>query len=121
MKKGDFTETVIQTAQAFGWLVAHFRSVRIARADGTFYYATPVAGDAEGFPDTFMVQPVKGWRLVAELKGDTGTPKPNQRAWLEACERVGIPAYRWRPKDWDEIQKVLRDGPGSEGVSRLCR
>ena len=103
--ESEFAREVIALAQDLGWLVAHFRSVPVVRADGTVYWQTPVQGDGSGFPDLIMV---RGDRcVVAELKFGKNDTTPEQEAWLESFRRAGIPAYKWWPEDMAEIQTVL--------------
>ncbi len=84
---------------------------------------------AAGFPDLVLL---RGVRLIfAELKADGKYPTPAQREWLDELRGVGeavdgavgraqvvvvddpdtpepsVEAYVWRPKDWDEIERVL--------------
>lgn len=55
--------------------------------------------------------------IAAELKrGYDSELRPDQDAWLEALGQH-IPAYEWRPDNWDEIEGVLRDGPKAGGES----
>lgn len=101
----EFTKEVIEFAQARGWKVAHFRTVRVARMNGEIYYETPVQGDGKGFPDLLMVRGTE--KLVAELKVKGNTTSEEQDAWLDAFRLAGIPAFVWFPKDWDMIELVL--------------
>ena len=56
--------------------------------------------------------------MAAELKrGYDSEPREDQEEWLEALGQH-IPAYTWRPENWDEIENVLRDGPASAGATR---
>lgn len=63
--------------------------------------------NASGWPDLFLV---RGDRLiVAELKRDGEQPTPAQRGWLEALKAVRhILVGVWRPRDVDDVTKVLR-------------
>ena len=48
--------------------------------------------------------------LAAELKRDFDSElRPEQQEWIEALGQH-IPAYTWRPENWDEIENILRDG-----------
>ena len=90
-------------AAHYGWRAFHLRdrdSIHIVRG--------------RGFPDLVM------WRknydtgqidmLAAELKRDLESElRPEQEEWIEALGQH-IPAYTWRPENWDEIEGILRDG-----------
>jgi hypothetical protein len=101
----EFQDRVIELAHVHGWRVAHFRPVRIQRANGTVYYETPVAADGAGWPDCCLVRERVIW---AELKRQNGALQPNQREWREALLGAGAEWYCWRPSDLDEIERVLR-------------
>jgi hypothetical protein len=107
ISEDTFQQHVLNVAEDNGWLRAHFRTVRIARADGSFYYATPVQADGEGFPDLVLVRE----RIIyAELKSEIGILRPEQEVWKKAIEAAGGEYYLWRPSDWAEINKILRRG-----------
>ena len=107
-----FTEDVIETAQRHGWQTFHLRdrdSIHIVRGRGfpdlVMYRKDPETGDAE--------------LVAAELKRSYDVePRDEQREWLSALDQH-FPALTWYPEDWDEIERVLKDGPGStRSVSR---
>ncbi len=102
-----FQEQVIQLAHVYGWKVAHFRGVRIQRANGSTYYQTPVQADGKGFPDLVLA---RGEHVIfAEVKSEKGRLAPEQQEWLDALAG-GADVYVWRPSDWDEIEGVLKGG-----------
>lgn len=52
---------------------------------------------------------VKGKRLVfAELKSVKGKYSAEQNRYLQLLAATAAEVYRWRPKDWPEIERVLR-------------
>jgi hypothetical protein len=109
VKESEFLSQVIETAQLLGWACAHFRGVRIQRKDGSCYYATPVQADGEGFPDLLLL---KGKKMIC-LECKVGGRKPTERQmrWLSMLARVpGIECYVCRPKDWPEIEMMLKGG-----------
>lgn len=111
VKEEEFQNGVIHLARVLGWRVAHFRGVRIQRANGGIYYQTPVQADGKGFPDLVLVHEQKKRTVFAELKSESGKCSPEQYAWLEAlkvtpCNEV----YLWRPSDWESIKDVLMAG-----------
>lgn len=106
LSEAEFLGQVIDLAHLNGWLVAHFRPMR--KANGG--WETPCQADAKGFPDLFMVHPLRH-RLAAELKVGRNRVTPEQDRWLDAMEVAGIPAFVWTPDEWDEIESVLKHGP----------
>ena len=59
--------------------------------------------------------------FAAELKrGYDSELRPEQSEWIDAL-RQHIPAYEWRPEDWDEIESVLKDGPAANGAAARRR
>ena len=92
-----FMQMVIDAARLLGWRVYHtFDSRR----------------SPEGFPDLVLVR--DGRLVFAELKTERGKLSPSQQAWLAELEEVryqrGIEVYTWRPRDWEQIERVLRGG-----------
>ncbi len=109
MNESDFQETIIDAAHLFGWRVAHFRTVRIARSNGQVYYATPVQADGEGFVDLVLVHPVQKRVLWVEVKSDTGVLSPAQVGWKVLLESANQEWYCWRPgDDWETIELILK-------------
>lgn len=100
----EFMNNVIELAHIRGWLVAHFRSVRIVRRDGSTFWATPVQADGKGFVDLELCRD----RVVhIELKKAGGTRSPEQLMWAERLLSAGAEYYCWQPTDWVEIEAVL--------------
>lgn len=50
-----------------------------------------------GFPDWVILGP--GGILFRELKRESKSPTPSQRAWLALLRGVGLDADVWRPSD----------------------
>ena len=106
VRESTFTDQVIDTAHHHGWQSFHLRdrdSIHIVRG--------------RGFPDLVMYRKDEDTGRVeliaAELKrGYDSELRPEQSEWLDAL-RQHIPAYEWRPEDWDEIESTLEQGPGS--------
>jgi hypothetical protein len=109
--KRDYTEEafqqqIIDLAHLHGWRVAHFRTVRIQRKDGSVYYATPVQADGEGFPDLILLKYCDC--IIAEVKADKGKLSYSQKHWLSKWDDIPkVSVYVWRPRDWPEIEKRL--------------
>ena len=105
--EAQLQHTVIELAQALGWLAAHFRAAQTSRG-----WRTPVEGDGAGFPDLVLARGARGnspGRLIfAELKSDRGTLSPTQVRWLDTLRASGCEVYVWRPADIDDITQILR-------------
>jgi len=86
----QFDRQVVQLAKLCGWLCYHtWRSVN----------------SEAGFPDRVFV---RGGRLIfAELKSDTGKETADQTTWLTALRATSAEVYLWRPRDFDDIQRIL--------------
>lgn len=71
-----------------------------------FYHTRDSRGSDDGFPDCVIARP--GRLFVAELKVKTD-PTPDQLRWLALFQSAGIPAYLWRPADWNLIETIARN------------
>lgn len=89
-----FQGQVMSLLRMLGWLAYHtYSSMR----------------SQKGFPD---ICAVKGRRvLFIELKREAGYATAEQSTWLEALRAAGQEAYLWKPSHWNEILKVLKEGP----------
>jgi len=106
MSEAAWQEIVVDLAHQFGWLVAHFRPVRIQRANGSVYYETPAAIDGRGFPDLVLAR--AGTKLFIELKTMKGRLSAEQKLWFEALAPYGgNNCYVWRPNDYDWVVEIL--------------
>ena len=85
-----FQQQVLDLARLLGWKCYHTHDSRRS---------------VDGFPDLVGLKGGRKW--VAELKVAGRKPTPAQVDWLQAFEKAGVPAYRWTPDDWAEIQEVL--------------
>lgn len=102
--EAQFQKSIIEAAQYMGWKAVHFRTVREQKVSGRAFYHTPGVGDADGFPDLVLVRD----RVVfAEIKNDRGRLSEKQKFWSKYLQDANAEYYVWRPKDWDEIKKVL--------------
>lgn len=108
LSEDEWTTRVMQTARLHSWRAAHFRPARTAKG-----WRTPMTGDV-GVPDLILAR--DGVVLLAELKGDRGTVRPDQRLWLDALGRHG---RLWRPRDWDDVLATLsaRRATGDPGAA----
>ena len=87
---------VTDTAHLYGWKIYHTWSSKHS---------------ASGFPDLVLAK--DGRLIFAELKRDDKGPDLNQQDWLSELGRVhAVEVYLWRPRDFDEIERVLGAGSG---------
>jgi hypothetical protein len=99
MSEDELQTSVIKHAHFYGYRVAHFRSVRVTRKDGSTFWQTPVQADGEGFPDLILLK--DGQRGLAwELKSEDGPVAKAQTNWLTAFKLAGFDARVVRPSDW---------------------
>ena len=95
----DFERVVTDALRLFNWRFVHQRPAQTSRG-----WRTALTGH-KGFPDFVAV---RGERLLfIEIKGDTGYPDPEQRAWRDALIAAGAEWACWRPKDWDAVKHLL--------------
>ena len=90
MSEKEFQAQVVQLARLLGWRVYHTHDSRRSPA---------------GFPDLVLV---RNCILFVELKTDCGTVKLEPTEWIEAIVAAGGTAAIWRPKDWKQIEAILR-------------
>lgn len=111
-----FTNEVIKFARDHNWTVFHIHD-----QDSYENYRKIATGG--GFPDLIMYRTDGQGRasmVVAELKTDAENSmvRPNQDEWLNAYKQFIPSTFVWRPSDWEEIERVLGDGPTSESDER---
>jgi len=100
MSEAEFTRQVLALAKLLGWRTFHARAARTTKG-----WRTPVQGDGKGFADIVCVRERVLW---IELKTDTGKLTPEQDAWIKSLRGADQEVHVWRPRDWPEIEKVLR-------------
>ena len=115
MRERPFTNEVIALARDYNWTVFHIHD-----QDSYENYRKIATGG--GYPDLIMNrtdQRGEASMVVAEVKTDAdhSVVRPNQEEWLRAYKQF-IPTFVWRPSDWPEIERVLRDGPSPTRVGR---
>ena len=103
LRESSFTAQVLDTARHYGWRPFHLRD-----SDSKHI----VSG--RGFPDLVMFRKDQETGhielITAELKrGYDSKPTDEQKEWLEALGEH-LPAYTWRPENWNEIEDVLKNG-----------
>jgi hypothetical protein len=97
--EAQWQQTVLDTAAAHGWTVAHFRPARTV--DG---WRTPVAADGKGWPDLVLV---RDRVIFAELKSARGRLSGDQQAWIHRLTAAGQEVHVWRPDDWPHVEYTL--------------
>jgi hypothetical protein len=102
VSEADWQRTVVETAEALGWVVCHTR-----RSFGGMGQGWVTATTLKGWPDLVLIRPP---RLVfAELKKESGRLTDDQRRVLELLSKCdGAETHVWRPSDWHEVAAVLR-------------
>lgn len=104
MSEDQLLKLVLDYARLRKWRAAHFRPALMRSGR----WATPVQGDAVGFPDLILVG--YGRIIAAELKSEKGHLTVQQSGWLDAFRYCGAEVYVWKPADWDDIQRILDPG-----------
>lgn len=102
MSEKEFQSQVVELAKANGWKLIHFRPGLNRRGR----WSVALEGDP-GWPDLFFVHEKRRKALAMELKAEGGDPTPDQRAWANALNAAGIPAYIFWPTDFNVIQRLL--------------
>jgi len=111
MRESELQAAVMDLAAATGWYVHHSRTARVARRDGSIYYATALSGNP-GFPDLTLVHKKRPNMIVAELKSDSGRLSDVQKDWLGCLQRVAAAALSVRVAVWfphDLLDGSIRD------------
>lgn len=89
----DFRQQVIDLAILLGFKV---------------YFSWTSIHSPAGFPDLVLISPERKRVLFCELKSEKGKTTLAQDEWLKALADCGQTVYLWRPGDFDEIVKILR-------------
>lgn len=72
----------------------------------TVYHTHDSRRSVKGFPDLVLAK--EGRPVVyAELKTETGKPTAEQQGWLALLRLTPSQAFLWRPRDWEQVVKVL--------------
>lgn len=95
-----FTQQIIELARWHKWRVMHQRPAMTKKG-----WRTAIQGHA-GFPDLLLLRYKRV--IMAELKSATGRVTPEQDDWLTAAVNAGIEIYIWRPRDIEEIERILK-------------
>jgi hypothetical protein len=103
VSEADYQAKVIETAQLYGWRVAHFRPMQSQAGE----WRTAVAADGKGFPDLVLVHPTRGI-IFAELKSEIGQLAPDQKVWRDTLIKARGNWHCWKPSDWPVVEMLLR-------------
>lgn len=70
-----------------------------------WHHETDSRRSKSGFPDLVIAGP--GGVAFAEVKTEKGRVTKGQSEWIEMLTLAGVPAYVWRPSDWEWVEEVL--------------
>lgn len=81
--------------------------VKLARTLGYRCYHTFDSRKSEkGFLDLVLLKPPR--LIIAEVKTEDGKLSKEQLEWYGAlCLCPGVEVYVWRPRDWNEVIRIL--------------
>ena len=91
VSEADFQAAVIELAKANGWKHFHVYNSRKSVA---------------GWPDLVLVRGPT--LLFMELKSHDGVVEADQQNWIEALTAAGQAVYIVRPRDWMQIEAMLK-------------
>ena len=99
---GDSKHPGLVTLLGYSYL--HLRPARTKNG-----WVTPVQGPlGKGWPDLLLMRPKDRRTIYVELKTDKGKLTPEQDGMQDFLTVMHFECYCWRPKDWDEIVRILR-------------
>ncbi len=104
MSETEWQQQVTDLCNALGW---EWNFTRRTRGKGGKW---TTATSKVGWPDLCLWSPRRRRGLiVAELKTDARTSKcsDDQIEVLRSLAAAGVPAYVWRPRDLDDVQRIL--------------
>jgi hypothetical protein len=121
MSEAEWQAVIVEQATFYGWTVLmEIPDVGLAGLGALISRAK--RGEIERFPMKalkLLLASISGWpdltightewhrTICVEVKTETGTVRPNQKAVLAILPRCGIPSYVWRPRHRDEVERVL--------------
>jgi hypothetical protein len=127
VSEAQWQATLVEQAGYYGWVVllsipdsglaalGHIiQRIKKGQAQGPLRGLLALLAAISGWPDLTLGHPHLHRTICVEVKTNTGTVRANQKAMLSLLPRCGIPSYVWRPKDGDEVERVLSgvDIPG---------
>ena len=108
LSEAGFQQQITELAALLGWRCLHVRKSIGRRRGGPAWQTTT---SVNGWVDLLCWRPRTGQLFAAELKSQNGKLTDEQRQVLAELNACGIPAFCWRPADWDEVQRILKEGP----------
>lgn len=100
-----FASQVEDLLDMFGWKWMHIRPSIMQSGK----WASSMNKGGKGWLDYLALRPPNRI-LVAELKDDYSKRTPEQIEWWTAWEFYPVELYLWRPKDIEEVMKILEGG-----------
>lgn len=100
MTEAQLQDRIVDLARTLGWRAAHFRPAQTKHG-----WRTACQYDAEGWPDLFLVHPLSGDKVAAEVKtwARRNSMSEAQANWLCDLRRIGMDTYVWTERDWDDV------------------
>ena len=96
--EAEFQAEVVRRAKQLGWDAYHPYYSQKSRA---------------GYPDLTLWRERVVWM---ELKAETGRLRPDQMVVIDALRKAGAEVYVFRPRDWPQIESVLRTKKEATGA-----
>ena len=102
LTEAQFMTQVTELATLRGWSWCHWRAGGFSKG-----WRVPVQGPlGTGWPDLALARERRF--ILAELKTDRGKLSAAQEQALSILSKCVAEVYEWRPRDWSQIELVLR-------------
>lgn len=72
-----------------------------------WHHETDSRKSKKGWPDLVIAGPKQV--IFVELKKENGKVTKEQQEWLDALEKAGARVFVWRPSDFNEARRILRE------------
>lgn len=103
-----YQRDITDAAERFQWHWLHVRK-SIGRRDGETAWQTTT--NISGWVDLLLWHERQHRVIAAEVKSETGTVTPQQKAVIASLVAAGVETYVWYPHDWDDVIKILQGKP----------